>query len=570
VPIWNFILLAGGLAASIGIWQRSTPSNRGECALGWIALGAGGLKLWLGRAQPLTAVPAAPWDDRLFLQLATSLLNGDWLGPYNRLTLAKGPLYPLFMASASLLHLPLITAQNLAYVAACACLVRALRPLNAPVWSRAILLLALIACPLLSDSGSFVRAWRQSLWPSLVLFSVAGTVGLALRENDRWPGQAKWALLAGGAVGAMWLEREEAVWTLPMLVLPLLLAAWRARHLAGGWIRWCWLLAPLPVALLVIELAAAQNYRAYRFWGVVEFRDAAFVSAYSALCRVEPVAAPSRRVPVTRAARERIYAVSPAFASLRHEIEDGIGAAFMKVTQDNTGIPATEHEIGGGWMMWTLRDAVANTGQATSAPAARAFYRQLAREVNAACDDGRLPALPRRHSLMPPWHWAYLPAVGAGAKISWAQIVGYHLSVDPMPSLGSPEDLAWVARVTHERISPVDPANPELRRPARLAILRILVTGYGAAVPWLLPAALLAWIALSARALYRREWRWPLILAAALALGIIGNGAVVALVNATSWPSISIGYLGASFPLAIGFIGLVLAEGASLGRRGGP
>jgi hypothetical protein len=561
---WHSMLAGAARAPGIAPWRRWRHDDPVEGWLCGLLIAASAVKLWLAAGQPQYAIPAAPYDDRLSLRLATHLLEGHWLGPYDQLTLAKGPFYSLFMAGTSLLRLPLTTAHNLVYIVAGWLFVRALRPLRLPAWTRAALLLAILACPVLSDTGAFVRAWRQPLWPGLVLLSLAGTIGLALREEARAWRQAAWALLAGTAMGAMWLTREEAVWTLPMLALPLLVAAWRGWRARVRARQIVFLAAPFAVAALAVGGVAAENWRVYGFWGVVEYRDDSFVAAYSALGRVEPHDL-ARRVPITRAARERIYAVSPAFAELRYEMEEGIGAAFMKVTQDNVGIPATEHEIGGGWLMWALRDAVARNGHAKTAPEARAFYRRLAAEVNTACDSGLLPALPRRHTMLPPWQPSFTARTWTAAGEAIHLIMDYPFNVEPIPSWGSPEDLAWVERITHERVAPSDPGKTAaLRSPRRLAILQAFVCGYRYAMRWLLPAAALVWLFCTGLALYRRTASWLLVLSTALALGIMGNVAVVALVEATSWPAIHPGYLGASVPLAVCFVGVVFIEFVSM------
>ena len=65
-----------------------------------IALALTVLKLWLTRGQGVFALGSAGHDDRLFIELAQHLIRGEWLGPYNELTLAKGPFYSLFIAAA--------------------------------------------------------------------------------------------------------------------------------------------------------------------------------------------------------------------------------------------------------------------------------------------------------------------------------------------------------------------------------------------------------------------------------------------------------------------------------------
>src|SRR5262245_24907998 len=69
------------------------------------------LKLWFVAAQPLTAVAGAWHDDRLFVWLAERIVHGEWLGDYSNLTLAKGCGYPLFIAGAFRLGIPLPMAE---------------------------------------------------------------------------------------------------------------------------------------------------------------------------------------------------------------------------------------------------------------------------------------------------------------------------------------------------------------------------------------------------------------------------------------------------------------------------
>jgi hypothetical protein len=530
--------------------------------LGWLAIAVGGVKIGLAAGQPQFAVPVALHDDRIFLQLATHLLEGKWLGPYDQLTLAKGPFYPLFMAGASKLHLPLTLAHNLLYIAAGWLFVRAMRPLQLSGWVRAGILLGILVCPVLAGTKTFVRAWRQPLWPGLILLALAGTVGLMLRQMVSAHWKAAWCLLAGGAMGMIWMTREEAVWVLPMAVFPLLYAGWRSftsERLRKGI---PWLVAPMVFAGVLVGVVSWQNYRVYGFWGIVEFRDPAFVAAYGALSRVAPHDL-DRKIPITRAARERIYEVSPTFASLRHEMEEGVGAMFMRVTEGATDIAAvTEREIGGGWMIFALRDAVGLTGQAPNARSARAFYRRLADEVNAACDDGRLPAcLPPRNTLRPPWHPSY-PSKFARAALSAVNvIIGYRLDPNPVASIGSQEDLRWVERLTHHPVSPVDPENAKaMRSPLRIAILQGTMTIYRYGMSVFYPAAVVIWLFLVGRAFYRREVRPLVVVSTAIGLGIAANVAVVAIVEATSFPGVNPGYLGASIPLAVCFVGLVLSE----------
>jgi len=76
------------------------------------------VKLWLLSPQEVIA-RTAPHDDTLFVGLALSILQGEWLGVYDQFTLMKGSGYPLFIALSNVLGLPLILSQELLYLGSC-------------------------------------------------------------------------------------------------------------------------------------------------------------------------------------------------------------------------------------------------------------------------------------------------------------------------------------------------------------------------------------------------------------------------------------------------------------------
>ena len=46
----------------------------------------------------------------------------------------------------------------------------------------------------------------------------------------------------------------------------------------------------------------------------------------------------------------------------------------------------------GPWFMWALRNVTANTGNYKDPVPTNAFFRKAAREINRACDEGRIPS----------------------------------------------------------------------------------------------------------------------------------------------------------------------------------
>src|SRR5271166_6448720 len=85
-----------------------------------ILLVTAALSLWLRTGFPVFAIPLSPADDQLFIRTARYLQAGQWLGPYDNYTLAKGMGYPAFIVLAFWASVPLKIAEQVVYLVACA------------------------------------------------------------------------------------------------------------------------------------------------------------------------------------------------------------------------------------------------------------------------------------------------------------------------------------------------------------------------------------------------------------------------------------------------------------------
>jgi len=585
------VVLLGVLVASSFSWGRNTSGQSDETNPGqpasekpgpsqitwtdrWLAgvmLALVLFKLWLVSAQGIFAIGGAGHDDQLFINLAQTILRGQWLGHYSQFTLMKGPMYSLFIAGTYLLRVPLFTAQHLLYAAGCALTVRALRPLIANRWVRFGLFVALLFNPVTYEGGVHMRVLRQDIIPGLVLLIVAGFIGLYTRQAGPKRYLLFWALLAGITLPAFWLTREEGVWLLPCFGL-----LWAAAGLATSRSRTAdrrerLALLVLPAVLWAVGLGivAWLNLQYYGVFTTCEFKQPDFKAAFGALLRVEP-AQWRPYIAVPREARERLYAVSPAFAELRPYLEGRLGQDWAEASEGLTHIPAKEHEIAVGWFMWALRDAVGAAGHCHNGAEAMAFYAKIAREVNAACDSGKVKAGPRRTGFVPPLRREYLNRFYYGVQRSaWLFFSFDQMTAISPPSIGLPEQLTHFAHLTHGFLSPptdgtpIPPQKPRWHAQTRLAILGQIMRLYQAIASWAGWAAMLALLAAIGVALTRRRPSYFI----AVSIGLLGSGLalvmICTLVDITSFPAVSIIYFTGGYALLILFMftsWLALAE----------
>ncbi len=530
-----------------------TERGRDLALLGAMAL-LGALKLWLVAWHQIAAEGAARYDDLLFVELADHLRHGEWLGAYDERTLVKGAVYPLWLAAVSLSSLPLLPAQQALRAISAFVLVVALRPLIPHRGARLALFALILFDPATFDRSS-MRVVREGIYPSLTTFILAGLAAFIGRPRPTLSRVVVTSGALGIALALFWLTREEGVWLLPAVALALgyvVLRALRDRGLPQRFVYTGIIVAlPALIVLLAISGIAALNKHYYGLACVNELKSPFFTKAYGALTRV--TVPPRHITPVTALAREKIYAVSPAFAELKPYLDPP-----KEIDSERTSGP---YEYFGGMFVWRFRDAVAMLGHANSLSDAQSYYLKLANEVNTACDSGRLECGPRHDSISPRWENRYAaPLVSTIGECLHILLSLNWVKVDQRASIGPEEFFPQYADVANMSVAPIAPDHPAaIIRPE---ILRAIRGIYSAA---LYPLSILALAGLISGAIagVRRRQISPLLVMTVVAFGAIMTRTVLlSYINVSSFPAIYGIYSHPTYPVLYAFIALGLALGA--------
>jgi hypothetical protein len=337
-------------------------------------------KLWLVHTEDIYG-SATEYDA---LWYVGSAKNWYWGAPYSWTAFVRPPGYPLFIALVHLCGIPLRIAIELLQITAYLVLVTAFRKAAVP---RAVCLLAFAVMVFHPASFLFNNHTMSDSFYAGVLPLALGGLLLTL-----FTGRLGHAIWTGMALGILWNTREESILIPAMLVVFFAVAlfrhysetdSWKAA--ARFWIKPAAAML-LPLALLVLAVDAA-NYRAFHSFSKSELTSSSFQAAYKALLRIKP-SRQQRFVSVSTEALEIAYKVSPTFARLKPQFEGDLGHNWQVPAFTALGI----HEIGAPWFHWALRSVAANSGDIHSSAAnANHFYRNAAREINRACDEGRVP-----------------------------------------------------------------------------------------------------------------------------------------------------------------------------------
>jgi hypothetical protein len=352
--------------------------NQSGLLLGLLALAL--FKFWLVHTEDIYG-SATEYDALWYLNAAR---HWYWGSPYSFTAFARPPAYPLFIALAHLCTIPLRIAIELFQIEAYLVLVSAFRKAGVPRW---ICLLAFAVMVLHPASFLFNNHTMSDSFYAGVLPLALGGLLLTL-----FSGRLGHAIWTGLTLGILWNTREESILIPAMLAIFFGIALFRQHSGLGSWKAAArfWIRPAIamlvPLALLVLAVDVA-NYRTFHGFSKSELTSSSFQAAYKALLRIRP-SQQQRFVSVSTEALETAYKVSPTFARLKPQFEGDLGHNWQVPAFTSLGI----HEIGAPWFHWALRSVAANSGDIHgSAENANRFYRDVASEINRACDEGLVP-----------------------------------------------------------------------------------------------------------------------------------------------------------------------------------
>lgn len=519
-------------------------------------------KIWLTDVYYLRAV-FAPHDDHHFVNLASYILNGDWLGrydQYNQYTLMKGVFYPIWIAFSNVLGIPLLTSQQLLYSFACIVFIVAISPdVKHKGW------LFLIFLFLLFNPFTMVvpRVFRLGIYPALVILVISSAYGLYTRALIGNGKKFLWAVSLGLSLSAFWHTREEAIWIIPSLLVMLFFTVFMIWVNKGHNLKNITVLYTTPLILLVsfTLLLATLNWRSYGIFTPLEIKSSEFESAYSGLLKIKADSW-KRIYPVVKEARMKAYAVSPAFKELEPYLESKYGREWQGGRYD---IPAA-------FFIWAFRDAVQRAGYYNYSESENPktikqtleFYERMGSELKAACDSGKLECESLLSPFVPPWKKEYtkllLPTFYDNLKrlVTFDQ---FEFRLDSHISVGNYKHFELFKTVTNESIE-VDRRSIRSKRPdfylkvseIKLKTIRnIWKNFYQNFVPWFFILFIILIPLKAIYELFKRDIRPVTVLGLAALAAVLSNTAIVTLVKITSYNEIARA-MHAGYPVLIIFI----------------
>jgi hypothetical protein len=216
-----------------------------------------------------------------------------------------------------------------------------------------------------------------------------------------------------------------------------------------------------------------------------------------------------------------------------------------------------------------FRDAVASAGHAENGSCALQFYDKMGKEIDQACEDGRLDCRPRLTGLTPPWHREYnallLPTFFSVLK-RLITFRDFSASTDRMMSFGPGDIMVTYETVTREKLLTSRrarlKADPEYHRRLnrnKIKVLNKIGTVYQTTAPALFLLALLTFSFLIMRCAIKRRCSIFTVLSGAALSGLFSIVFILTVLTITSYDEIERS-LHSAYPVFLFFIMMVLLD----------
>lgn len=372
------------------------------------------LKLILSSHEEMRGL-LAPHDD--FWQVSAAART-YWEGAYGPNHLYRLPIYPLFIKWVSSTGIPFRIVLELAYCAGASFLALALWRVGIPGAVAALAAAAAILHPASFQVPN--RFCAEILLAPLLMASLAGTLEWwVLRgRNDSW----KWACVAAFFWSLSWNIRSESIVLVPIFAT-LGLCLWFTDRAEGWKNLYSRVMMGIGLPLLAcVVLATAIKVENYHRWGLyasTAITAPGFKAMFKALQKIRPTH-PVDYMLVTAEARQRAYEISPAFKKLQPHLDTVTGEGWTKVSKqwtDSKGMGKLDpHEIAAGWFYWALYEAAVAARRGSSPAEMDEYFATIAKEINAAIADGRLPSRFVPITMVDPDISRWAPRLGASLR----------------------------------------------------------------------------------------------------------------------------------------------------------
>ncbi|MDZ4662427.1 MAG: hypothetical protein SGJ18_12505 [Pseudomonadota bacterium] len=429
-------------------------------------------------------------DDAKYVKDALEIVNGNWLGAYDNLTLSKRPFFGIVQAARIHLGIPYTTFEFSFHIFCMLAFLWALINLGFNKYFSLFSYFLILFMPQFYDfQTSRVSRDLFNTDLQILIFSLSFVLALAFDkiQSTRNKGFLVFSLCL--LLSLHYGTREESFLIWPGLLILLIghVQRYGPTPLFKKWrygMSLC--LFFLSVVTTTNFLWQLKNYSKYGLFITIEHEAGSFSRAIGALASIKEETEPSRLL-IDRNERLKLAKLSPTFAKVYSSFDNPDADPSERCQKEGhcEGYDYS-HQI------FAFRDLLPKMGVGNNAREAELFYRSFAREVEDLCVSGSLKCvLPLRATMLPSFSMAMLPRFSDILaqhirEIFESSTVGYSYWENPFTA----DDQVKFEKMTLQKVfllkdnklilgelpTPIENINNQINRRQRLAALYSIFT----------------------------------------------------------------------------------------------
>lgn len=393
------------------------------------------LKYLIASSLPVFARDAGGPDQFKLLVDAENIFNGEYMNHniYDMFALFKRAIsFPIFLACCHWLGISYMSGYTLLYIFSCLLALFALMQVSR---NKAMLIIsfAIILFSPFSYDNIVQMIYNLSFTAPLAIAAISCLFIIYNKRNKSNWEILGWSLLASINLMAIWLNREDSMWIIPLIgcfILVVGVCELKNKNRKRVVIRL--IIFSLPIITVILSDIALSyvNYKKFGIYTTNDYTATNFEKAYNSILRVEQDYFPEK-CSITKGTLEKIYVASPAMNELKPYMDE-----FYEQGSYDRDKAADDGEIEDGWMNIALRDAASRCGYYRDAITANEYWGKVTEEMEIAFENGLLQSRNMvffGSTLHHPWR------SGDGYAAKWLKAACELLLGDIKHTLGSPK-----------------------------------------------------------------------------------------------------------------------------------
>lgn len=351
------------------------------------------IKQLVAASIPVFARDAGGPDQYKLLQDAESLYAGDYLtsGQYGIFALFKRAIsFPLFLAICHWMGVSYMAGYTLLYTGASLLALYAIKQFTDNRILLTMSFVIILFCPFSYDS-TVQMIYNLSFTAPLAVAGIACLMLVYCRLDYKNSIILFWSILSGINMCAIWLNREDSMWILPLVGVFLVItfsSVLKKRKRIG---KKNVIIKILILSFPVISILAGDiglsciNYVKYGIYTTNDYTATNFEKAYNSLLRIYQNYYPAD-CSITKEMLEQAYEVSPAVKELKPYMDE----FYEYNSYDQMGVDPYDGEIEDSLMNIALRDAASRCGYYENANLANDYWGRVNEELEKAFEEEKI------------------------------------------------------------------------------------------------------------------------------------------------------------------------------------